>query len=184
MPRPSDFYPSTSATEVDLRVELDNMFDGTALEIPKARPVLLRRMRKDSEGVLVEAPSVDPLTKEPDLDVYDPYSLGENYLWDEELVDCRKMFHGSDTSFSNKFIYTGGGQINVQNVVFFLRYDVEPELQDRIIEVALDLEGDVEEPVRRVKAYRPQTIIDYRSDRGRLEYWAVYCSEKDAIKIS
>jgi hypothetical protein len=183
MPSPSDLYPLISNTEVDLRKELDNMFHGTALEIPKARQVMLRRMRTDSEGVLVPAPSVDPLTKEPDLDIIDPYSLGESYLWDEELVDCRKMFHGSDSSFASRIKFMSPGQLNVQSILFFFQYDVEPKLRDRIIEIQLDLDGDIVVPITRTKVYRPQTIIDYRSDFGRLEYWAVYCTEKDAINI-
>jgi hypothetical protein len=183
MPKARDLYPLVSGTEVDLRKELDNMFDGTSLELPKARQVMLRRMRKDSGGNLIEAPSVDPLTKEPDLDTYDPYSLGENYLWDEEIVKCRKMYHGSDTSFASRFKYLPPGQLNVQSVVFFFQHFVEPKIEDRIVEIELDLSGNIVTPITRTKVYRPQTIIDYRSDYGRLEYWAVYCTEKDAIKI-
>jgi len=42
---------------------------------------------------------------------------------------------------------------------------------DKIVEVALDPDGKVSEPHRRIEKFRIGLAIDLRSDNGKLEYW-------------
>jgi hypothetical protein len=182
MPKPSQLYPVANRTEIDLRLELTRMFHGGPFEIPKARPMILRRMRRDDNNELILAPSVDDLTNEPDLDTYDPYSQGERYLWDEELVAGRRVVGKSTTAgLANKTRFMEAGELNTWTVVFFLEEHHNPTHYDRIVELALDNEGDPVKPYARRRIYRPQSVVDFRSDNGRVEFWGLFCSEKDAI---
>ena len=66
--------------------------------------------------------------------------------------------------------------------VFYIRYDEKISYYDKIIELSLDFEGNVVIPYKREFIYRPETIQNYRSDNGRLEYIAVYCREEPSIR--
>jgi hypothetical protein len=160
------------------------MFHGSATEIPKARKAVLRRMRRNSDGSLIIAPSVDELTHEPDMDTYDPFSMGERYLWDEELIDVRKVtVRSTEAGLADRDQFLAPGILNTQTVLFFCEYHVEPTYYDRIVELALDRDGDLITPYRRRRIYRAQSVVDYRSDTGRIEFWGIFCSEKDAVLI-
>lgn len=184
MPTPRQLYPALGRTEIDLRQELTRMFHGGPFEIPKGHPMILRRMRRDANGSLILAPSVDSLTNEPDLDTYDPFSQGERYLWDEEFVIGRRVV-GKSTSagLANKTKFLDAGELNIWTVIFYLEEHHNPTYYDRIIEIALDNDGKAIKPYRRRRIYRPQTVIDFRSDNGRVEFWGLFCSEKDAVLI-
>ena len=172
----SNPYTGTSATEADLRHELNSLFFGDGYEIPKAHSVLLRRMRRSGND-LIECPCVDKLTREPDIDHRCEYCLGEGYLWDEEWLSTRSVVIGSTT---NKLVFKTQhlepGQINAEVKVFFMEYDVQPSWYDRIVELYSDQEGKPAVPYRRYRIYRPQTIQPLRSDHGRVEFFAVWCS--------
>lgn len=175
-------YPGSSRTEIDLRQELHNMFTGGGGEIPKARDVILRRMRRDSSGNPIIAPSVDALTREPDLDTYDPFALGEQYLWDESFQLTRRVVGMSNNvGLARRDMRLQGGVINPQTVVFFFQHHVAPTWYDRIVELQLDLDGAPIVPYRRGRIYKPESVVDYRSDNGRVEFWGVFCFEKDAV---
>jgi hypothetical protein len=184
MPRPSQLYPASSRTEIDLRAELAGLFHGSAQELPKARKIILRRMRRDDNGNPIVAPSVSSLTGEPDLDTFDPFARGEMYLWDEEYHYTRLVVGKStQAGLANKDKRLAGGIINPWTVVFFFEYDVEPTWYDRVVELQLDTEGDPIVPLRRGRIFKPESVIDYRSDNGRIAFWGVFCSEKDALSF-
>jgi len=176
------FY--SKVAEGDLRQELIDMFDGTGSEIAKSHKGLLRRMRRDSNDALIECSCVDELTQEPDMDFHCPFCLGEGYFWDEEWIDVRRTYvRGSEVGFTKRDLYQKIGTINVQTLVFYLKSTVTIDYYDRIVELRTNKDGSIYTPHTRLKLYRPQTIVPYRSDNGRLEYWAVHCSEKEAVVI-
>ena len=175
-------YITSSATEADLRLELRNMFNGNGQEVAKSHQVLLRRMRRDANDDLIPCPCVDPITREPDIDIRCQFCLGEGFFWDEEWVRCRSIEIGSSSSklvMQNE--HAGPGVLSPDLRVFYFEYDVNPTWYDRIIEVKYELDGTPVEPKRRHKIYKPQTVRSLRSDNGRIEFFAVYCSQKDAI---
>jgi len=176
----------TSGGEIDLRGELDRMYSGSSQEIPKGWPALLRRARRDSSGNLVACDCVDPITREPDVDgpcpLCGPY--GDGYLWDEEWVTIRRLYiRPSNTGFVSRDVYLDPGVINIQAIVFYLEWDVEPTSADRLVEVRLDTEGDPVIPYIRTRIYRPETVGDHRSDNGRVEFWSMYCMQRDSIEL-
>ena len=180
-------YITSSTTEADLRLELRNMFYGSAQEIAKSHQVLLRRMRRDANNALISCPCVDPITKEPDIDIRCEFCAGEGFFWDEELVACRSVEIGSSNSklvLQNEHVQPG--VISPDLRVFYFEYTVNPSWYDRIIEMKYNLDGTLMTTCGancRHKIYKPQTVRALKSDNGRVEFFAVYCSQKDAISI-
>jgi hypothetical protein len=77
----------------------------------------------------------------------------------------------------------GAGILNEQTALFFVEYDVAPTYYDRIVELGLNDDGTIKTPYYRRRIYKIQTVADCRSDNGRIEYYALYCSEKDSVLI-
>jgi hypothetical protein len=178
----ANYYPSSASsgsTEVDLRQELIDMFNGTSLEIPKAQDGLLRRMRRDSSGELVKCSCVDSLTKEPLLDRFCPVCYGEGNLWDEENLQLYRTFVLGDKQGALKAQLLDLGLINIPIVVFYTRYDSNITTDDKIVTLELDNEGDVVSPLTRLGVYRIKSAWDYRADNGRIEYWKVFTHLQD-----
>jgi len=67
---------------------------------------------------------------------------------------------------------------NIPLVVFYTRSSVPITKADKIIDIWTDEEGQPQRPYRRKSLYRIGTIIDYRSDNGKLEYWKLDCYEE------
>lgn len=175
-------YINTSATEINLRDELHNMFHGNGYEIKKSHRGLLRRMRRDSNNLLISCSCKSSLTDEADRDVDCPFCLGEGYYWDEEWINLRWVdIGGTLTKMTYKTMPFSPGALDVDTKVFFLEYFVNPSYYDRIIELKSDAEGDLIQPFTRYRIFKPQSVIPYRSDNGRIEFTAVFCSQKDAI---
>ncbi|MHA2063338.1 MAG: hypothetical protein ACXABY_03035 [Candidatus Thorarchaeota archaeon] len=170
-----DFFYSSGRTEPDMRQEFNNFLDGKWPEIPKAQTGLLRKMKRSSSGALVPCPCVDELTGEPDKDTFCSICHGEGWLWDEGFVDLYKILVRSDVGKSLNEELIGPGLMNIPVMIFYLRSSVDITLEDRVVEVELDSEGLPVRPYRRKRLYRIGTIVDFRSDGGRLEYWKVDC---------
>lgn len=166
--------------EVDLREEFDNLIFGGAGSIPHGRQLVLRRMRRDSDNALTKCSCVDTSTREADFSC--PYCMGEGYYWDETWITGYATYVGADGGLSNRARFLQPGIVRADSKVFYFRYDTVITYYDKIVEVKLDTEGEVVVPYVREAIYKPQTIINYRSDRGRLEYVAVFCQENDAIR--
>jgi hypothetical protein len=167
----TSLYPSTGGCEVDLRDEFFRTLYGDGCEIPKGQKGFLRRMRKDENGRLIPCACVDSLTHEPDLDSLCPYCLGEGYFWDEELITFYKVIIGTGQGLANKIRKLIPGELNIPFVFWYVEYNVNPTKEDRLIEVELDLEGNVIIPVNRIGTYRLETVEAFRSDHGRVEYF-------------
>ena len=170
-----NFY-SGLRSEIDLRQELINMFDGKNPEIPKAQLALFRRMRRDSNEQLISCPCVDSLTKEPDKDRFCPVCHGEGFLWDEEVIQIYRTYEPLSSNPDKLFKM---GLINQESVVFFTRYDSNIKRQDKILLVQLDVEGNIISPYKRTMLFSIDFPWDYRSDNGRIEYWKLFTSFKD-----
>lgn len=174
---------SDSGGEVDLRQEFYELLYGSAAEIAKGRPGILRRMRKDSSGVLIKCPCVDEKTGEPDKDTSCPYCWGEGYLWDEEWITYYKMLISSQEGLVRKDSPYKPGISNTPFVFFYLEYNIIPTGYDKIVEVSLDTAGNISLPYTREAVYPIATSEAFRSDNGRIEYWRV-ASILDSVKSS
>lgn len=170
--------------EIDLRTELMKTIFGFGSEISKGIPILIRRLRRDSTTLArIKCECVDELTMEPDLDVLCPFCLGEGFKWDEEWHKCYKTVSGSEGSLSRRIEYKGAGKILDETYKFYFPYDANLIQGDRIVEVMLDVEGQIIEPAKRITVWNPNTIENKRLDNGRTEYYIVSCQNSNAIYI-
>lgn len=177
----NDIYGFTSGrSEIDLRQEMINLLDGHGKEIPKAREILIRRLRRDSKG----KPSspcgcINPMTKEPDRDRFCPVCMGEGWLWDEIRAKAYRINVGRDIKHTLGDSLTEPGLINVPLVVFYVRYSEAVDRGDKIVELKVDLEGVPTTPQQRNRLFRVNVAYDYRADNGRLEYWKLFTHKED-----
>lgn len=164
---------------ISLRDEMISLLTGTDGEIPKGQPFILRRMRRDSSDALTECACVNELSQEADRDYPCNYCYGHKFLFDEELVTGYKV-NVSAPSASRSFdlIKTEFGILELPGMVFFFDYSVEPKIEDKIVIIDLDLEGDPIIPYNRKFIFEINLVRDLRGDRGRVEFWACYCANE------
>lgn len=175
-----DLY-SSSSIEIDLRDEVEKMFSGDTGEIPKQQRFVLRKIRL-SEDVPVPCACRDELTKEGDSVDTCPFCIGEGYYWDEEWVFGYVMYNDTKAHQSAKRTQLQPGLVSAYDKIFYLRYSETITYNDKIIELKLDSDGNPLIPYKRKAIYRPETIVDYRSDFGRKEYIAIYVNENPGIR--
>jgi hypothetical protein len=170
-------YTTQGQTEPNMRNELENTLDGKYPEIAKGHNVLLRKMRVNSSNVPTECPCRDETTGEPDKNIFCPVCYGHGYLFDEEYVKTYKTLEATNDAFLNKLMPPG--MFNIPAVIFYLRYSDTINIFDKIVEVQLDDDGSVTEPINRLTVYTINNAWKYRSDNGKLEYWKLYTHKED-----
>lgn len=178
-----NFYHST---EIDLRKEFDKILNGFGPESSKAILGLIRRIDLDSKGEPVKCPCVDRITNEQDRDYFCPICFGERYTWKEAYVKYYKVSistdqHGDTTVWDKIKPF---GLINLSLGVFYFRYDTLINVSDKIIDIALNLEGNIIKPVQRQTIWAINQIAPFRSSHGRLEYIKIFCNSEDPKYLS
>jgi len=166
--------------EVKLREEFDDLLFGFTSGIRHGHLIVVRNMRRDSEGEPVVCTCKQELSTDADPDCV--YCQGEGFLWDESWHWTYSMYSGSDTGLANRVVRMPYGLMRIDYRVFYVRFDTDIKYGDKIIEMKLDDEGSPVVPYIRESIYMPQTIQKYRSDNGRVEYIAVACREDSAIR--
>lgn len=167
-------YGSTTQSEPNLRVEMNNTIDGNFPEIAKGQTLVIRSMRRDSNNKLIKCPCVDILTGEPDKDTFCPICFSEGYLWDEVWAKgYTRIIRSSVDLAGSKEELIGPGTTNIHLASFFLKAEVDVTQEDKIVIISLNKDGSVVEPHKREKIYSIITLIDFRSDNGKLEYYKI-----------
>lgn len=175
------FKKDSSACEIDLRKEFDEIVYGVNGCKPHNTLVLIRNMRLEN-GQLIDCTCVNQLTREPNTEKSCKYCLGEGYLWDERFTRCFSTLLGADGGKANRTRRLMPGEIITDYKIFYLRYDEKISYNDKIIEMALDIEGNLQVPYKRKAIYKPETIEEKRGDNGRLEFYTVYAREETSIR--
>jgi len=170
----------SSTGEIDLRAWFDDIVFGTGGKVPHGKWILIRHMRHNADGSKVACSCKNPDTDEGSPTC--PYCQGESWLWDERWYKGYSGFVGPQGGLAGKDRFPPPGLVKVDYKVFYFRYDTPIRHGDKVIEVLLDEEGKIIQPFQRVAIYKPQTVADYRADNGRIEYFAVYCREEDALR--
>lgn len=154
---------NSSGKELDLRTELDRTFNGASDEIRKGRIGLLRKMRRDEDGEPVRCPCRDNQTDEPDRDSHCYICKGMGFLWDERKI----LYYKNESSF-----------LDGKGYKFYIQYDQEITDIDYIVKIKTNKEGEPTSPIEREKLYKISKAHDYKSDKGRLEYWETLAIEE------
>jgi len=174
MSSPNNMYGNPS--ELDLRQEMINTFNGTAVEIAKSQPGLLRKLNTDSNGDYILCPCVDRVTKEADRDTFCPICFGEKYYWTETYIKFYIVDIATPAAV-NKL--KAPGIVDVPQNTFYFMYDVAVTKPDKIVEIELDIEGNIVLPVKRIALWRIQELNALRGDNGRVEFIKVFTTKED-----
>ena len=171
------------SNELNLRTEIHSFLFGEQGETAKASRFLIRKFRRDSDNKLIPCGCLNSLTKEGDQEHQCPYCLGEGYLWDEPAFSYGyKMPAEAKSRLQAQRITLQPGQIPVYNKVFYLEYDGLITDKDKIIELKLDSEGEPSIPFKRDFIHRIESLVEYRSDFGRREFYTIYVNENSSIR--
>lgn len=106
---------------------------------------------------------------------------GEGKLWDEEWVTWYKTQIRIRQGLPKQQLPLDPGEIAISMINFYLQHNVEPTTDDKIIEVSLDVDGNVIIPCVRKNIYRIGTAEAFRSDNGRVEYWRVAANRETVV---
>lgn len=156
---------TTAPSEIDLRKELHDLFDGSSQEISKKRTGLIRIMRRDASGSLIRCACRDNITDEPSRDHYCRYCLGLGFLWDEYKITYFK----NDDPYSREQGKVGDFLSNI----FYIQYDTDITNYDHLIEIDTDAEGTPIIPYRYKSMWDIESAECFRLDNGRIEYWRI-----------
>jgi hypothetical protein len=168
-----DKIPKSKRKEIDLRKEFGQTLDGSVYEIPKAFTVMLRQFRRNENGYRV--PCSCNVAKEGQMHQKCSVCLGEGYLWDEHYIETFKVEIGSDQEKAGASLLTEIGRTKKQFCKFYVQSTHKIDYEDKVIELALNPEGDVAKPERRHITWTINTLNEKRGDNGRLEYIILYC---------
>ncbi len=169
------FTTGKNNTEINLRNELFATFFGSAIETPKAQKGLLRKIKFDNKGKPLLCPCVDKTTKEQDRDYYCPICLSERYIFNEMFLDFYKVQHSSDNSLISKPY----GLDNVHTGIIYTLYNANIGDYDKIVEVNLDLEGNLIYPLQRTDIWQITEIVPLRLDDAKMQFLKIYARHED-----
>lgn len=175
------FKNRKKSCEVDLRKEFDQIVFGINGCKPHNTLILIRNMRLLNDN-RIKCECFNALTNEANSETECKYCLGEGYIWDERFTRCYSNLIGADGGKANRTRSIMPGEILTDYKVFYLRYDEKISYYDKIIELALDIEGNLQVPYKRKRIYKPETIQENRADNGRIEFITVYAREESSIR--
>ena len=177
-----DLYKKATSSEIDLRKSFDKLVFAKGGGTPHNHLVLLRKRKQDNSGKDIQCNCVENITKEANSETNCNFCLGEGYIWKEKFHRCYSTMVGADGGKANRLRRIMAGGIRTDYKIFYFKFDTKISYKDKIIELRLDNEGNLSLPYQRDTIYVPETIQEYRSDYGRLEYIAVYAREQSSIR--
>lgn len=173
-----NYFGASGRTEPDMRQEMINTLDGFLPEIAKSQTGIIRRVRRDADNSPLECQCRDRITSEPDRDKYCPVCFGIGYYFDEEFVEFYKVLFDKTFTSLRRHHMIEPGLVDASTVAFYMKYDVDLNKEDRVLEIQLDIEGNVISPVTCVAVYKIDKAWPFRADNGRVEYWKVIAHEE------
>jgi hypothetical protein len=173
------YYGSSSRSEIDMRQETIRFMDGYGYELAKGQNVLLRSLTRDSSGNKTRCNCVDLITKEPDKDRWCESCYGIGYIWVESLIKIYRVLEEADRDNAVQDKRVKPGIVNVNLLTMYADYNYTILEGDKIVEIRLNNNtGNPVTPYIRERAYNVSTVMDYRSDNGRLEYNKLFVYEE------
>ena len=177
-------FGKSGTMEIDLRKELNEFMFGSAQELPKGQFYILRRMRR-KEGieypvskddiVICDACLEANFEGEANIDFACEKCYGEGFLFDEEIIIGYK---------TNRFEYQDvekqqlWGKDTYAVSFFYVEYHEAISRFDKLVEPAIDAEGNIVTPVRENLKHNIHMAERFRADAGRTEFWRLACTSE------
>ena len=172
----------TSAAEIDMRQEMQDILEGTDHSPQRGHWVIFRRMETEQRCTCWnEVGSGDDKysTDERKYDEADENCTecgGTGYLYDDELHLTRRRLVAPPVGLSEQEVEAAIGIMNVDHIVYYFMYYVNPTEKDKILEIKNDKDGKPTRPFSYTEVHSISTAEPLRDLKGRIEYWR--CSVK------
>jgi hypothetical protein len=177
---PWPFAITRPKTEIDLRAEMKLMLEGNEYYPRRGHWVLLRRMDTRQRCFCWnQKPEGDDKYNE-DKGKYNepklrcPICNGEGWVYEDELHLMRRRLVSPAIGLAESEHMADIGWMNINYIVFYTQWFVNPDKGDKIIEI--ELNDDDATPVRpyvRKEMYRIAVAEPFRDQLGRIEYWRI-----------
>ncbi len=152
---------------------------------PKGQPFLLRKARsftidtRHTDGNLYKAGDPipctckDPITHEGSGDPKCAYCDGQGYLWDELWFTGYLSYSSSliGSSSTDLMYDTSPGTVNMNEPFLFTFHYVVIRQEDWIVRPALDMDGNLLQPIVPQNIYKLLHFRPMRMDWARTEFW-------------
>ena len=171
--------------EVDLRKEMEDILEGTDSTPQRGHWILLRRMETAQRCTCWNERSAGENKFDEDNRVYDEPSEdcticgGEGYVYDDELHLVRRRVVAPDIGLANQETESPVGIMNVQYIIYYFQYYVNPTKKDKIIEIENDNDGNPVRPFVNQEILNISVAVPFRDQLGRIEFWR--CAVKQEV---
>jgi len=138
----------------------------------KGQPLILRKVRRDENGDKIPCTCNDPVTHEGDGDAFCTYCDGVGFIWDEHwflgYITHSSSFVGTSMTLRE---VTTPAFVQTDEPYLFTFYYVVVQVDDWVVQPALDSEGNVIVPMRTQHRHRVISQFPNRMDGARIEFW-------------
>lgn len=153
---------------------------------PKGQPFLLRMARRFEEetryddGLLYKADDAMPctckynlVTHEADKDAECAYCAGQGVLWDELWFTGYMSFSANLMGNDQTDIQydVSPGTVNLNEPFLFTFHQIVIRHEDWIVRAALDMDGNLLQPIQPQNIYKILQYRPMRMDFARVEFW-------------
>jgi hypothetical protein len=174
---PFPFANTKSREEIDLREEMNLILEGNEYWPRRGHWVVLRRMDKrqrcfcwNKRGHDGEKYSKDN-RKYMEATLRCPVCRGEGWVYEEDLYLSRRRLVSPEVGLANSETLSPIGWMNINYIVYYFQYYVNPNKDDKIFEVQLDSSGDPVRPFIYLEQYNIAVAEPFRDQQGRIEFW-------------
>jgi hypothetical protein len=163
--------------EIDLRQEMNNLLEGTEFCPRRGHWVILRRADKRQKCSCWNKVASGDNRYRDDKRKYDeaeencPYCSGDGWIYSDELYLARRRLVAPDIGLTREEEMAPVGIMNVQSIMYYFQYYVNPKKEDRIIEIQLDDDQQPVRPIVHTEVFKVNVAESLRDINGRIEYW-------------
>lgn len=170
-----------TASEIDLRAEMEDLISGTDHSPQRGHWVLLRRT-EDTQRCTCwnERGSGDDKWTVDDRKYDEPKEdcticKGTGWLTDDELHLVRRRLIAPPIGLAGEETSAPIGIMNIPYVVYYFKYYVNPKKEDQIIEIENNEDGNPTRPFVHTEMHNISINEPLRDQKGRIEYWRCAC---------
>ena len=96
---------------------------------------------------------------------------GNGWLYDDELHLTRRRLVAPPIGLSEQEVSTAVGVMNVDHIIYYFQYYVNPSEKDKILEISNDSNGEPVRPYVYTEVHDIASAEPLRDLKGRIEYW-------------
>ena len=100
-----------------------------------------------------------------------PICHGEGWIYEDELHLARRRLVSPEIGLASSETMAEIGWMNINYILFYFLYYVEPKKGDKIFEIQLDDNAEPIRPFKMIERYRIAVAEPFRDQNGRVEFY-------------